>query len=73
MSRKHFAFAVVVGMLLLPRYSISGCKTDCRDDYESARDTCLLTYSDPDDADDLQMCLQDAKSTYEDCIEECES
>ena len=54
-------------------HSISGCKTDCRDEYESERDSCMLLYDDPDDADDLQMCLQEAKSTYDDCVEECES
>jgi hypothetical protein len=73
MYRKHVGLLLLVTVLLLPRYSISACKTDCRDEYQSAKEDCTLTYDDPDDADDLQMCLQDAKAAYEDCIEECES
>jgi len=41
--------------------------------YISERGNCLLIYNDLDDADDLQTCLADAKSTYEDCSDECES
>jgi hypothetical protein len=63
----------LLAALLLPSVSIGGCKTDCRDEYESARDDCLHTYDDPDEAEDLQACLEDAKSSYEDCTEECES
>ena len=73
MNRKRFGLVLLVAVLLLPRLSISACKTDCRDEYESARDDCMLTYDDPDDSDDLHLCLEDAKSAYRDCIEECES
>jgi len=27
---------------------------------------------DPDDADELQVCIDNAKSEYESCIDECE-
>jgi len=30
-------------------------------------------HDDPDESDDLQLCLDDAKSTYDDCVEECEN
>ena len=30
-------------------------------------------YDDPDDADDLQQCVQSAKDEYQSCIEECTS
>ena len=30
-------------------------------------------YDDPDDADDLRRCIDDAKSEYDDCLEECRS
>jgi hypothetical protein len=51
----------------------AGCKSDCRDDYDSEVDSCHQRYDDPDDADDLQRCLRDAKDAYESCIEECDS
>lgn len=49
----------------------AGCKSDCRDEYQSEIESCHQQYDDPDDADDLKMCLQDAKDQYNDCIEEC--
>jgi hypothetical protein len=30
-------------------------------------------YDDPDDADELRQCIQNAKDKYESCIEECDS
>src|SRR5437667_12243561 len=39
----------------------AGCKSDCRDDYESEVESCRLIYDTPDDADELQMCIQNAK------------
>jgi hypothetical protein len=32
-----------------------------------------LIYDDPEDADDLEMCIQSAKSDYQSCIEECKN
>jgi len=51
----------------------AGCVSDCKDDYDSAVQSCRSTYDDPDDADVLQQCLQNAKYEYESCIEECNS
>ncbi len=51
----------------------AGCKSDCRDDYESEVESCRLIYDTPDDADELQMCIQNAKDQYESCIEECDN
>ena len=51
----------------------AGCKSDCRDEYDSEVESCKLMYDDPDDADDLQTCIQDARDEYESCIEECEN
>ncbi|MCC7386895.1 MAG: hypothetical protein IT384_33975 [Deltaproteobacteria bacterium] len=53
--------------------AFAGCKSDCRDEYDDAVDSCQLIYDDPDDADMLQMCIDDARSDYDDCIEECDS
>jgi len=30
-------------------------------------------YDEPDDADDLQQCIQNAKDEYQSCIDECTS
>ena len=49
------------------------CKSDCRDEYESEVDSCKLLYDDPDDAFELQQCIQNAKDEYESCIDECDS
>jgi hypothetical protein len=51
----------------------AGCKSDCRDEYDSEVESCNRRYDDPDDADDLRRCIQDAKDEYESCIEECDS
>jgi hypothetical protein len=51
----------------------AGCKSDCKDQYESEVQSCNSTYDDPDDSDDLRMCTDDAKDAYDSCIEECES
>lgn len=49
----------------------AGCKSDCREEYDSEVESCKLLYDDPGDPDDLQLCIQDAKDEYESCIEEC--
>ena len=42
----------------------------CRDDYESDVQQCQIMYSDPDDADDLAQCVQQAKDDFDDCVGE---
>jgi hypothetical protein len=51
----------------------AGCKSDCRGEYESGVDSCKLLYDDPDDAFELQQCIQNARDEYESCVEECDS
>jgi hypothetical protein len=53
--------------------SIADCKSDCQDEYESAVESCKEQYDDPDGADMLKMCIDNAKSEYESCIDECEN
>ncbi len=48
----------------LSPFGQAGCKSDCRDDYESEIDSCHELYGDADDADDLQRCVQDAKDDF---------
>lgn len=73
---KKLVVVVLTLVLILFGYclrSIAGCKSDCRDDYESAVESCKLMYDDPDDADMLKICIDDAKSEYESCIDDCEN
>ena len=51
----------------------AGCISDCKDEYDSAVESCKSMYDDPDDADDLQQCIESAKDEYQSCIEECTS
>ena len=51
----------------------AGCISDCKDEYDSAVQSCKLLYDDPEDAFDLQLCIQSAKDEYESCIEDCTS
>jgi len=51
----------------------AGCISDCKDDYDSAVKSCKLMYDEPDDADELQQCIQNAKDEYQSCDEECTS
>jgi hypothetical protein len=49
----------------------AGCVSNCKDDYDSAVAHCKLLYDAPDDADDLERCIQSARYDYESCIEDC--
>jgi hypothetical protein len=35
----------------------AGCKSDCRDEYDSEIESCKSQYDDPDDADELRQCI----------------
>jgi hypothetical protein len=50
----------------------AGCKSDCQDDYQSEVESCRANYDDPDEADDLQICFDNAKKEYESCVNDCE-
>jgi hypothetical protein len=43
-------------------------KSDCKDQYESEVESCKSTYNDPEDSDDLRMCIDDAKDEYDSCM-----
>jgi len=69
---KTRCFLLIAGIAIaFPALVYAACKSDCREEYESARDDCVLLYDHPDEADDLQMCLQSAKDDYDECIAEC--
>jgi hypothetical protein len=40
----------------------------CKSDYADAIETCRSMYDEPNDADDLALCVQTAKDDYDSCI-----
>ena len=53
--------------------SMAGCKSDCRQEYESEIESCNEQYDDPGEAGMLKVCIDDARSQYQSCIDECEN
>ena len=76
-SLKKLAFWIgglaAIVLLSFPRPIAAGCKTDCQDTYQSAVEECHLLHDTADEADDLKMCIDDAKDEYDSCKEECDS
>ncbi len=66
-----FLISLAAVLLLYLPNAWADCKSDCQNEYESAVKSCKEQY-DPDDADELQMCLDSAKGDYDSCIDECE-
>ncbi|MGZ6250184.1 MAG: hypothetical protein ACXWMC_11270 [Syntrophales bacterium] len=73
---KKWIIVVSVFVLIIFGFSlksIAGCKSDCREEYESEVESCNEMYDDPGDADMLKVCIDHAESEYQSCIDECES
>jgi hypothetical protein len=66
-------FGLTAFLIVLSFPVPAGCVSDCREQYQSDVDDCHRLHDDPDDADDLRRCIDDAKSEYDDCVEECKS
>jgi len=64
-------FFIVI--LLYGGQARADCKADCQSEYQSEINSCKALFSDPDDADDLKTCMDDAKKEYDSCLEECET
>ena len=64
---------LIIGVLLYGSNAWAGCKSDCRNEYDSEVESCKTQYDDPHDADELQTCMDNAKSEYDSCIHECEN
>jgi hypothetical protein len=73
MSKIKSGMCLLLFLLILAQPSYAGCKSDCIDEYQSEKEDCNNLYDEPDDADDLKICLDDAKDAYDDCIEECKN
>ena len=65
---------MILAMIILISASPTwaGCKSDCQDDYQSEVESCRANYDDPDDADELKICMDNAKSEYDSCVNDCE-
>jgi len=74
MSNKWIIVAFVFALIILGfgLRSMADCKSDCQDEYQSEVDSCKTLPDDPDEPDMLETCMDDAKSQYESCIEQCE-
>ncbi len=72
MTRRTLLAAVSILAILAPVVH-AGCKSDCADEYRAAKDDCLALHDDPDEADELRLCLDNAYSDYEDCMNQCDS
>jgi len=71
---KKWMIVVFVFVLIIFGFSLrsmAGCKSECRDGYESEVEWCKDHYDDPGDAGMLKECIDDAKSEYQLCIDEC--
>ena len=72
MSVKHPVAILIISLasVLMIR---AGCVSDCKDDYNSAVESCKSMYDEPEDADDLEQCIQSAKDDWQSCIEDCKN
>ncbi len=68
-----FLMALFILILICGGQARADCKADCQNEYQSEVQSCNANYDDPDDADDLKTCMDDARNGYESCLEECET
>jgi hypothetical protein len=40
----------------------------CKSDYQDAIESCHFLYDEPNEADDLALCIQDAQDEYQSCV-----
>ncbi|MGB8684434.1 MAG: hypothetical protein WCD12_16225 [Candidatus Binatus sp.] len=56
----------------LPNKLNAACGEDCDSAYQSDVQSCHIMYGDdPEDADELSTCIQDARDDYRSCVEDC--
>jgi hypothetical protein len=56
--------ALVVTLITAAAPAWAGCKSD----YQDAIQSCQMLHDEPDEADDLRLCLEEARDEYESCI-----
>jgi hypothetical protein len=52
----------------LPRFASGGCISDCKGQYQSDVEDCQRQNDSPDNANDLQACVDDMHDDYESCV-----
>jgi hypothetical protein len=63
--RKKWIIVLLIFVLIFFGFSfraIADCKSDCQKGYESEVESCKEQHDDPEDADMLKICIDDAKS-----------
>ena len=68
---KFLSSLPVILLLHLPN-AWADCKSDCQNEHQSEVKSCKTLQDDPDEADELRICFDDAKSEYEAWVNECE-
>ncbi len=51
----------------------AGCNDDCATAYQTAMTACQAKYPDASQQDALNLCMDQAQSTYEACLNSCTS
>ncbi len=51
----------------------ANCNDDCKNEYVSTLNECRAQYEQSKDLQDLEECLADTRSEYDDCIDDCTS
>jgi hypothetical protein len=49
----------------------ANCNDDCKNEYVSGLSDCRAQYDQSKDLQDLEECLADSRSEYDDCIDDC--
>jgi hypothetical protein len=66
-----FALVLLIGSAIPAR---AGCDEDCTGEYVSNLGECRTDYEQGDrNTQDLEECLADTRSEYEDCVDDCTS
>lgn len=67
-----FGVLIAINIFIIPVFA--GCISDCRNEYESEVQSCQIIWGDDPDNDFMyKNCIDDAKSTYESCKDDCTS
>ena len=67
-----FLISLTIVLLLYLPNTWADCKSDCQNEYEWAVKSCKEQYADPEDAAELQACIDSANEAYGSCLDECE-
>jgi hypothetical protein len=67
-------FLLAASLIASATVARAGCNEDCKSEYVSALGECRTEYEQgEEDLHDLEDCLVDTRSEYDDCIDDCTS